>query len=172
MHGHLLQNSAGSMDTNGIDFSVVGAATYTDVSVSKEVYSVNDIVTISVSTICAKGQVIGIDKNNITRIITESCDSTYQVSAQQLGIGKYSAYFSVYNGSGGVDTKRVEFYICDTDVNHDGNFNDSDTLLLQDYLLGRSVLTNDQKQQADLNQDGVIDGFDLAFLKHLLLASE
>lgn len=165
-------NSAGSMDTNGIDFSVVGAATYTDVSVSKEVYSVNDIVTISVSTICAKGQVIGIDKNNITRIITESCDSTYQVSAQQLGIGKYSAYFSVYNGSGGVDTKRVEFYICDTDVNHDGNFNDSDTLLLQDYLLGRSVLTNDQKQQADLNQDGVIDGFDLALLKHLLLASE
>ena len=58
------------------------------------------------------------------------------------------------------------------DLNTDGTLTSSDTILLQDYLLGRSVLTNDQKQQADLNQDGVIDGFDLAFLKHLLLASE
>ena len=58
------------------------------------------------------------------------------------------------------------------DLNTDGTLTSSDTILLQDYLLGRSVLTNDQKQQADLNQDGVIDGFDLALLKHLLLASE
>ena len=58
------------------------------------------------------------------------------------------------------------------DFNTDGTLTSSDTILLQDYLLGRSVLTNDQKQQADLNQDGVIDGFDLALLKHLLLASE
>ena len=58
------------------------------------------------------------------------------------------------------------------DLITDGTLTSSDTILLQDYLLGRSVLTNDQKQQADLNQDGVIDGFDLALLKHLLLASE
>lgn len=104
-------NSAGGVDTNGVDFSVVGAATYSDVQTSKSMYSLDDTVTISVNTICAKGQVIGIDKNDTTRVITEQCDSTYQISASQLGAGSYSAYFSVYNGSGGVDTKRVNFYI-------------------------------------------------------------
>ena len=69
----------------------------------------------------------------------------------------------------------IQFEVRDSyfgDLNTDGTLTSSDTILLQDYLLGRSVLTNDQKQQADLNQDGVIDGFDLALLKHLLLASE
>ena len=104
-------NSSGGVDSNGITFSVVGAAAYSSVETAKSIYSLTDTVSISVSTICAKGQVIGIDKNDTTRVVTEACDSTYQISASQLGVGKYSAYFSVYNGSGGVDTERVTFYI-------------------------------------------------------------
>ena len=106
-------NSAGSTDSNHVDFSIVGAATYTDIYTSQNYYSMNDLVSISVYTICAKGQVIGIDRIGDERVITEECESTYTIKANKLGIGKYSAYFSVYNGSGGVDTKRVEFSIYD-----------------------------------------------------------
>lgn len=35
----------------------------------------------------------------------------FSISASRYGEGEYSAYFSVYNGSGGVDTKRVYFKI-------------------------------------------------------------
>ena len=91
--------------------------------------------------------------------------------------GTYQAYVDTRFGSDISMSNAVEFTIEKYnnllgDLNTDGTLTSSDTILLQDYLLGRSVLTNDQKQQADLNQDGVIDGFDLAFLKHLLLASE
>lgn len=106
-------NSAGSIDSNHLDFSVVGAATYLNVYASKNTYSLKETVSIHVDTICAKGQVIGIDKIGSGRVITEGCESTYTIEANKLGIGKYSAYFSVYNGSGGIDTKRVEFSIYD-----------------------------------------------------------
>ena len=104
-------NSAGTVDTKWIDFSVVGEPAYSDVRTSAYWYDLTDTVRITVDTICAKGQVIGIDKNGVERVVTESTDSTYEIEAAKLGIGNYSAYFSVYNGSGGVDTKRVEFPI-------------------------------------------------------------
>lgn len=91
----------------------MGAAGYSDVSVSSPWYDLSDTVSISVSPVCSKGQVIGIDKNGVERVVTENCDTTYTVPASQLGVGEYSAYFSVYNGSGGIDTKRVSFIIVD-----------------------------------------------------------
>lgn len=44
-------------------------------------------------------------------MVTEQCDTTFSIAASQLGVGSYSSYFSVYNGSGGVDTSRVSFLI-------------------------------------------------------------
>lgn len=104
-------NNAGTVDTKWIEFSVVGKATYKDVRVSDYWYDLKDTVSITVDTVCAKGQYIGIDKEGVGRIITESTEPTYKIAASKLGTGKYSAYFSVYNGSGGVDTKRVKFSI-------------------------------------------------------------
>ena len=106
-------NSAGYTDSNHIDFSIVGAATYTGIHTSKDVYFTDETVIISVDTVCAKGQVIGIDNVDTGRVITEACDNTYIISADSLGIGEYSAYFSVYNGSGGIDTEKVSFTIYD-----------------------------------------------------------
>ncbi len=104
-------NSVGSTDSAAIEFAVADGAKYTDIWTTKPIYNLDDTVSISVSTICAKGQCIGIDKEGVGRVITEDCESTYTISARSLGVGKYSAYFSVYNGSGGVDTERVEFII-------------------------------------------------------------
>lgn len=104
-------NSAGYVDTEWLDFDVVGSAGYSDIWTSKPIYDIDDTVSISVSTICAKGQCVGIDKDGVGRVITELSDSTYTISAKQLGFGHYTAYFTVYNGSGSVDTKCVEFTI-------------------------------------------------------------
>ena len=106
-------NSAGGTDSEKISFSVVGAAGYSNISVSNWWYDLSDTVSITVSPICSKGQVIGIDKNGVERVITENCDTTYSIPAAELGIGEYSAYFSVYNGSGKTDTERVTFSIVD-----------------------------------------------------------
>lgn len=104
-------NSAGNVDSLGINFSVVGAARYNNVSVEKPFYDIDETVNISVSPVCAKGVVIGIDKANVGRVVTEQCDTTFSIAASQLGVGSFSSYFSVYNGSGGVDTSRVSFLI-------------------------------------------------------------
>lgn len=104
-------NSAGNVDSVGINFSVVGAAGYNSVSVGKPFYDIDETVSISVSLVCAKGVVIGIDKANVGRMVTEQCDTTFSIAASRLGVGSFSSYFSVYNGSGGVDTSRVSFLI-------------------------------------------------------------
>ena len=106
-------NSLGSIDSSWIDFDVVGAPGYSSISVTKKYYNISDTVSISIEPVCSKGQVIGIDKNGIQRVVTQDCGTTYTTAASFLGVGKYSAYFSIYNGSGTYDTERVEFEIVD-----------------------------------------------------------
>ena len=91
-------NSVGYTDSSEIDISIVGKPSYEDVWASSPVYDLDDTVTIDVRTICAKGQVIGIDKDGVGRIYTGATGLTYTVSAKSLGKGSYSAYFTVNNG--------------------------------------------------------------------------
>ena len=81
-------NSKGAVDSSWINFNVVGKAGYSKVSKSAEWYDLKDTISISVDTVCAKGQVIGIDKVGGGRVITSECDSTYQIAASNLGIGE------------------------------------------------------------------------------------
>lgn len=55
------------------------------------------------------------------------------------------------------------------DVNLDGELTLVDVVALQKYLLGVQPLTNEQRDCADLEQDGRINAFDLAILKKRLL---
>ena len=111
-------NSCGSTDSEGINFTVCGAPSYTGISTSKAFYDwdADETVEITVNSVCAKGHVIGIDSlddnlNYVKRVVTDGSNSTYRISAKSLGVGYFSAYFSVYNGSGSIDTKSVKFYI-------------------------------------------------------------
>jgi len=106
-------NSSHKVDTKWITFSIVGKPSYTEVKSDKCWYDLNDTVTITVSPICAHGQAIGIDKNNIEKVISEDCNNTYTIPASKLGVGKYSAYFTLYNHYDTTDTKRVYFEIVD-----------------------------------------------------------
>lgn len=167
-------NSCGSTDSESVSFSVIGGATYTDVYSAQSIYDLDDTVALTVDTICAKGQVIGIDKDGEGRIITEECDSTYKIPASELGVGKYSAYFSVYNGSGGVDTKRIDFKIMELsniagDCNKDGAFNISDVVLLQKWLLAVPDTHFENWKTADMCEDDRLDVFDLCMMNRKLI---
>lgn len=56
------------------------------------------------------------------------------------------------------------------DLDGDGNVTVTDVIFLQKYLLCGGVLTPEEWSCADLMEDGVVDVFDLALLKRLLLA--
>ncbi len=53
------------------------------------------------------------------------------------------------------------------DVNADGSFSVTDVVMLQKYLLGIGSLT--APEQADFCKDGVVNGFDLAIMKQVLV---
>ncbi len=55
------------------------------------------------------------------------------------------------------------------DANADGTVNVADAVLLQKYLLGKTDLTTAQAENAELCADSRLDGFDLAWLKRMLL---
>ena len=58
------------------------------------------------------------------------------------------------------------------DVNLDGSVGVADAVLLQKYLLGQTVLSPAQAENAELCKDHRINGFDLAALKRMLKTSQ
>ena len=94
------------------------APTYSNVWIPKGFYDwdSNEKIQINVSTSDANGQVIRINSvdenlNYISIVKNEESSTCYEINAKSLGIGYFSAYFTLYNGSGGTDTKKVYFYI-------------------------------------------------------------
>ena len=155
-------NSAGSTDSQGITFSIVGAPSYGDVWSDKKIFTTSETIWITVSSVCAKGHVIGIDKDNVGRVITEECGNSYGIQASDLGVGTYSAYFSVYNGSGSVDTKRISFEIVEP-INYGDEFyayviNDSSQKYMTNnngQIVIQSLIPSDnQKWHFMRNSDG------------------
>ncbi|MFR2556732.1 MAG: RICIN domain-containing protein [Ruminococcus sp.] len=111
-------NSAGTTDSSACDFEVVKAPSYSDVWCSKGFYDYdsNESIDIYIKASCTKGQTIGIDYldedlNPVKRVVTSNCGNSYKISTRSLGKGYFSAYFTIWNGSGSVDTKRTYFYV-------------------------------------------------------------
>lgn len=55
------------------------------------------------------------------------------------------------------------------DINHDGETNLLDIVLLQKYLLGRESFSRDSFLSADMNQNGIVNIYDLIELKKIIL---
>ena len=107
-------NSAGYVDTYRVEFTVVEKMTiptYSNFWIDGNFYDLSGTITFNVTASMADRFAIGIDKIGVGRVVTEGCGSTYSISANRLGTGNYSAYMSVANRAGGVDTYRVEFTI-------------------------------------------------------------
>ena len=92
---------------------------YTSIATDKTVYKLSDTVTITANASNVASSGVGIDeKSTGKRVVTEKFSgTTYSIAASRLGVGKYSAYFTLWNNIniGYTDTARVEFTIeCDT----------------------------------------------------------
>ena len=86
---------------------------YTDFSVSQSVYSLHDKIEFRINPINATNMGFGIDKDGVGRVVTGVCNATkgHSLWASDLGVGSYSAYITVYNGSKWVDTNVVKFSV-------------------------------------------------------------
>ena len=109
-------NSAGYVDTYRVEFTVVEKMTiptYSNFWIDGNFYDLSETITFNVTASMADRFAIGIDKIGGARVVTEGCGSTYSISAERLGTGNYSAYMSVANSAGGVDTYRVGFIVAE-----------------------------------------------------------
>ena len=92
-------------------YSVPNPPTYSNFWIDGNFYDLSETITFNVTASGADRFAIGIDKIGGARVVTEDCGSTYSISANRLGTGSYSAYMSVANSAGYVDTYRVEFTV-------------------------------------------------------------
>ena len=53
-------------------------------------------------------------------------------------------------------------------MNQDGVVNTADIVVLQKYLLGIDILTEEQAELADTTADGTVNGLDLGLLRSMI----
>ncbi|MDE5993923.1 MAG: leucine-rich repeat protein [Oscillospiraceae bacterium] len=81
---------------------------------------------------------------------TEAGTATVAVMGKNNFVGVYTAEFEI--------TEAVPKYT--GDANNDGVIDPSDYAMVVSYVMGQGKLTEEQKEFADINKDGVVDAFD------------
>ena len=168
-------NKYGGGDSERIYFSVYDKApTFGTLEIidEKTTYFVGDTIRFKATSDYASQYWIGIDKDK-ERIITDSMkDAIYELTLTE--VGEYSAYVTVSNGIGGMDSKSVHFKVYNKselqgDVNNDGELNIADAVLLQKWLLAEPDTELVNWKAADLCEDDRLDVFDLCLMKRMLV---
>ncbi|WP_298483553.1 dockerin type I domain-containing protein [uncultured Ruminococcus sp.] len=162
-------NSLGIFDSEVISFEIMDKPTRSELFVNNEYYTTNETIDFYASSDNAVGYTIGINKDG-ERLITEDFrNGIYSVNLAEPG--EYTAYVTAWNSLGLVDSELISFKVIEEyDINLDYCVNESDINALQKHLLNQTTLTETQYNLADLNADGVVNGFDLALLRQKLLA--
>lgn len=174
-------NAFGYLDSNRNDchFNVYDSKPKISVlKTNKSKYLVGETVKFVIESDNAVNYAIGIYRDNerIDSIASDAKEVSYTITKA----GNYSAYVTSSNDFGYLDSNRNDchFYVysSEQEMTHNGDLNSDNTLttadavLLQRYILGEKSLTQSQWQAADLNADGVVNGFDLALLRQKLTA--
>ena len=102
---------------------------------------------------------------DVTKYVNVSCD---------LNTSGVKNATVTYKNGGFTNKATFEINVKDNvkiigDVNVDGEFNVTDAVLLQKWLLGASDITLDDWQAADLCKDNRLDVFDLCLMKRELV---
>lgn len=101
-------NNQYGISWNGVlRYEETNPPTYSNFWVDHYLFDLSETVSFTAVASGADNYAIGIDKNGVGRVVTEGCGSTYTISADRLGAGEYSAYMTVANSAGYVDTYRV-----------------------------------------------------------------
>ena len=121
-------------------YSVPNPPTYSNFWVDHYLFDLSETVSFTAVASGADNYTIGIDKTGVGRVVTEGCGSTYTISADRLGAGEYSAYMTVANSAGYVDTYRVYFVIVEK-----CNFGDKFSARIQNIGTGCYITNKDSK---------------------------
>ncbi|MBQ8011867.1 MAG: dockerin type I repeat-containing protein [Oscillospiraceae bacterium] len=103
------------------------------------------------------------DIMEFTRIAAPESDGDLTVLVDNLD-AVYTYPLTVENG---IFHHRIVISEVPADVNNDGTFSVADAVMLQKWLLCKGKLTCPQK--ADLTGEGIVNAFDLALMKNILL---
>lgn len=121
-------------------YSVPNPPTYSNFWVDHYLFDLSETVSFTAVASGADNHTIGIDKTGVGRVVTEGCGSTYTISADRLGAGEYSAYMTVANSAGYVDTYRVYFVVVEK-----CNFGDKFSARIQNIGTGCYITNKDSK---------------------------
>lgn len=164
-------NSFGYTNSNGVWFTVYNSAPSISIlSTDKHTYSLGENIVFYTESDTATTYSIGLYKDGVRYdSFWDFTENEYMYTS--IEPGEYSAYVTSYNSLGYKDSDYIYFTILSSpgDLNFDNTLTTADTILLQHYLLGEDTLTQTQWQAADLNADGVVNGFDLALLRQKLM---
>ena len=114
--------------------------TYSNFWVDHYLFDLSETVSFTAVASGADNYTIGIDKTGVGRVVTEGCGSTYTISADRLGAGEYSAYMTVANSAGYVDTYKVYFVVVEK-----CNFGDKFSARIQNIGTGCYITNKDSK---------------------------
>ena len=114
--------------------------TYSNFWVDHYLFDLSETVSFTAVASGADNYTIGIDKTGVGRVVTEGCGSTYTISADRLGAGEYSAYMTVANSAGYVDTYRVYFVVVEK-----CNLGDKFSARIQNIGTGCYITNKDSK---------------------------
>lgn len=165
-------NSFGYTNSNGVWFTVYNSAPSISIlSTDKHTYSLGENIVFYTESDTATTYSIGLYKDGVRYdSFWDFTENEYMYTS--IEPGEYSAYVTSYNSLGYKDSDYIYFTILPSpgDLNSDNKITSDDLFLLQSYLTNNITLTESQGKAADLNEDGMVDGFDLALLRQKLAA--
>lgn len=103
-------------DTEKISFSIKRPE-YSSIKVSKSIYALSELIKFNVDSKYTDRMIIGIDDSAGQRVLTEDCNSvsSYNIKAERLGVGDYTAYVTLYGTKSSwdyfIDTEKVSFSV-------------------------------------------------------------
>lgn len=163
-------NSFGYTNSNGVWFTVYNSAPSISIlSTDKHTYSLGENIVFHTESDTATTYSIGLYKDGVRYdSFWNFTENEYMYTS--IEPGEYSAYVTSYNSLGYKDSDYIYFTILPSlgDLNSDNKITFDDLFQLQSYLTNNITLTESQGKAADLNEDGLVDGFDLALLRQKL----
>ncbi|MBO5104580.1 MAG: dockerin type I repeat-containing protein [Ruminococcus sp.] len=90
---------------------------------------------------------------------------------ENLPEGKYTFCLNACNVVGKSAESKITFWVGTVrgDINSDNSVDESDLILLQNYLLSLESFDEKQYKSADINSDGTVNSFDMVLLRRWLI---